>query len=71
MFKDNEIMTRLGSMKQWMIDIDAKMDELKQVVAPLKEQLEYLAAAEEARATHSKKPVRKGKVEEAVTNEAI
>lgn len=68
MFKDNEILQHLHNTDESLSNIGGVLNNVLQKLEALKEQLEYLTAAEEARATHSKKPVRKSKVEEVVTN---
>ena len=68
MFKDSEIIQRLHSTEEMLSNIGAVLNLLLQKLATLQEQVEYLADAEEARATHSKKPTRKSKVEEMNNN---
>lgn len=66
--KDDEILTHLTNTET---SIKGLIGLLSQKLNALNEKVDYLAAAEEARATHSKKPTRKAKTEEAVTNEAV
>ena len=68
MFKDNEILQHICRTEEGISHIGGVVGVMLQKLEALQEQVEYLAAAEEARATHSKKPIRKTKVEEEVSN---
>jgi outer membrane murein-binding lipoprotein Lpp len=54
MFKDTEILQNLQHTQVALSTINAVITTLHQKMDALQEQVEYLAAAEEARSTHSK-----------------
>ena len=68
MFKDNEILQHIRRTEEGISHIGGVVGVMLQKLEALQEQVEYLAAAEEARATHSKKPTRKPKSEETPAN---
>lgn len=56
MFRDNEIMERLGSIKQWMIDIDTKLAAIHNELSENNKLLRYQQVVEEAKRKHMKVP---------------
>lgn len=69
--KNDEIIQHLHNTEMSIMELKLAVGILNQILgdmykqnAALQEQVRYLADAEEARATHNKKPARKAKVEE-------